>query len=126
MDGPFFATVNSRYRKNRDEKGLLLLFNEILSKGFDGHIFLNGLCAHLRDLLVASDPRTLALLEVGNDVQEQYREQSKQLNSQRIFESLKVLTTAEAKYKSTTNVRLLVELCLLQLAEDLSTEKKKS
>ena len=109
-----------------EDKALLLLFNEILSKGFDGHLFLNGLCAHLRDLLVASDPRTLELLEVGADVQERYKEQSKKLNAQLLFESLKVLTIAEAKYKLTTNSRLLVELALLQLVEDLSTEKKKS
>ncbi len=109
-----------------EDKALLLLFNEILSKGFDGHLFLNGLCAHLRDLLVASDPRTLELLEVGADVQERYKEQSIKLNAQLLFESLKVLTIAEAKYKLTTNSRLLVELALLQLVEDLSTEKKKS
>ena len=107
------------------DKDLLLLFNEILAKGFDGHLFLNGLCAHLRDLLVASDPRTLELLEVGSDVQDRYKEQSKKLSAQLLFESLKVLTLAEAKYKSTTNNRLLVELSLLQLVEDLSTEKKK-
>src|SRR5690606_9896373 len=59
-----------------DRSGLLLIFNEILDNGFDGHLFVNGLAAHFRDLLVCQDPKTLQLLEVGESTKARYSQQS--------------------------------------------------
>lgn len=106
---------------------LLLLFNEILDNGFDGHLYLNGLASHFRDLLVCKDPRTLGLLEVGEFTKERYKTQSQKTEMAFLLRGLKLLGEGDVKYKGTNNPRLLVELCLLQLTELLfSTEKKNS
>ena len=55
---------------------VLITFNEILAKGFDGHHFITGLASHFRDLLVAKDKATIDLLEVGDNTKKQYLEQA--------------------------------------------------
>jgi DNA polymerase III subunit gamma/tau len=59
--------------------GALMIFNEVLDRGFDGHNFINGLSRHFRDLLVCRDEVTIQLLEVGAAIREQYRTQSQSL-----------------------------------------------
>ncbi len=100
---------------NGDQAGLLNLFDEILENGFDGHLYINGLASHCRDLLVCQDPSTLSLLEVGNEVKERYQQQAQLVNSRFILNALKVLGEADVRYKNSNNTRLLVELALLEL-----------
>ncbi len=102
--------------KAGDNKGLLLIFDEILDNGFDGHLFINGLASHLRDLLVCQDPSTLKLLEVGEKTRDRYREQAQLVDARLLLRGLKLLAEADYKYKGSNNPRLLVELSLLQLA----------
>lgn len=107
--------------------GALLLFNEIMDKGFDGHQFIVGLAEHYRNLLVCKDPQTKELLEVGETIQQKYIEQSKETDTHTILRSLHVLNKTDVDYKSSKNQRLLVELTLMQLCslkEEL--EKKKA
>jgi DNA polymerase-3 subunit gamma/tau len=103
----------------------LVLFNEILDKGFDGHNFIAGLSSHFRDLLVCKDPITLSLLEVGADIRERYREQAALCSAGFLFEALSVCSSCDINYKISKNQRLHVELALLQLCE-IGVEKKKS
>lgn len=100
-----------------DVQQLLLLFREILDKGFDPHMFITGLSGHFRDLLVSKDPATLELLEVGESTRTRYLEQSKQCSMGFLVEALKLTTDCDQKYKQSHNQRLHVEVCLLQLAE---------
>ncbi len=93
----------------------LLIFNEILSKGFDGHLFLNGLAEHLRNLLVAKDSATVDLLEVGKSIKEKYLQQSAQTDLPFLINGLNILQEADVQYKSSKNQRLLVEISLLKL-----------
>ena len=115
-----------------DQAGLLNLFNNILENGFDGHLFLNGLASHCRDLLVCQDPSTIGLLEVGAEVQERYKAQAQIINSRFILNGLKTLSEADVRYKNSNNPRLLVELALLELmmlwqkTNSAAAEKKKS
>lgn len=113
---------------NGDHSGLLLIFNEILDGGFDGHLFINGLASHFRDLLVCKDPKTLELLEVGERTRDRYKEQAQQVDTSLLLRGLKLAADVDAKYKMSNNPRLLVELSLLQLAHLASgePEKKKS
>lgn len=98
-----------------------------MDNGFDGHLYLNGLASHFRDLLVCKDPRTIDLLEVGETTKERYKQQSQKTEMGFLLKGLKILSDADVRFKSTNNPRLLVELCLLQLTELLfSTEKKNS
>lgn len=105
------------YIINGQQTELLLLFNEILDLGFDGHLFANGLAAHFRDLLVSKNPQTLKLAEVGAEALERYRAQANAVDAGFVLKALKLLSETDYKYKASNNARLLVELSLLQLSE---------
>ncbi|MCW3082698.1 MAG: polymerase subunit gamma/tau [Bacteroidetes bacterium] len=106
----------------------LLLFNEILNNGFDGHNFVAGMAGHLRNLLVSKDNDTLQLLEVGNNIKEKYKEQAGKCTAGFLVRGLTVLNKADIQYKASKNQRLQVELSLMQLcsinAPGIEAEKK--
>ena len=105
---------------------LLLAYNEILSKGFDGHHFIAGLASHFRDLLVAKNPATLSLLEMGEAAQQLYRQQSQKAAQGFLLKGIEIANDCDLKYKVSQNQRLLVELTLMQLASiTFDGEKKK-
>ncbi len=93
----------------------LLVFNEILANGFDGHNFISGLAEHFRNLLVCKDPATLELLEAGKNIRERYKTQSEKSSIPFLLRALKVVNTCDVNYKSARNPRLLVEFALMQL-----------
>ncbi len=106
---------------------LLLLFNSTLSKGFDGHHYIAGLASHFRDLLVCKNPKTVELLEVGEDTTQKYLEQAQKASQTFLFKGIELANECDLKYKSSKNQRLLVELCLMQLASiTFDGEKKNS
>jgi DNA polymerase-3 subunit gamma/tau len=106
----------------------LLLFNEILNNGFDGHNFVAGMGDHFRNLLVSKDAETLQLLEVGKNIKEKYKQQSLSCSLPFLIKGLTLLNKADVQYKSSKNQRLQVELTLMQLCSITSsgtdTEKK--
>jgi DNA polymerase-3 subunit gamma/tau len=105
---------------------VLLAYNEILAKGFDGHHFIAGLASHFRDVLVAKNPATLSLLEVGEQAQRLYFEQAKKASSEFLLKGIDLANDCDLKYKVSQNQRLLVELCLMQLCSvNFDGEKKK-
>ncbi len=104
---------------------LLLLFNDILSKGFEGHHFINGLASHFRDLMVCRHEETIALLEVGEQVKSLYLEQSKKTSQEFLLKAIDLANQCDLKYKTSKNHRLLVELTLMKLASlTFEAEKK--
>ena len=106
---------------------LLVHFNNILSKGFDGHHFITGLASHFRDLLVSKTPQTIDLLEVGENTKSLYKKQSELTTQAFLINAIELANTCDLKYKNSKNQRLLVELCLMQLASiKFDAEKKKS
>ncbi|WP_347372616.1 DNA polymerase III subunit gamma/tau [Aequorivita sp. Q41] len=106
---------------------VLLTYNDILSKGFDGHHFIMGLASHFRDLLVSKNQETIALLEVGEQVKAMYFEQSQKTSSEFLIDGIDIANTSDLRYKNSQNQRLLVELCLMQLASlTFQGEKKNS
>ena len=105
---------------------LLLHFNHILSKGFDGHHFITGMASHFRDLLVCKTPQTIELLEVGDDTKITYKTQSETTSQAFLIQAIEIANDCDLKYKTSKNQRLLVELCLMQLASiTFDGEKKK-
>jgi DNA polymerase-3 subunit gamma/tau len=106
--------------------GLLVTYNDILSSGFDGHHFIAGLASHFRDLLVCKNQKTISLLEVGEQTKRRYFEQSQKTSHQFLLEGINLANDCDLKYKSSRNQRLLVELCLMQLASITFDGKKKS
>ncbi|MBI3509306.1 MAG: DNA polymerase III subunit gamma/tau [Bacteroidetes bacterium] len=95
--------------------GTLLLFNEILSNGFDGHNFISGMAEHFRNLLVCKDQQTLELLEVGQNIREKYKVQSVNCSVDFLLRALGLTNKCDVAYRSSRNPRLLVEFCLMQL-----------
>ena len=125
LDYDSYLTATNLILKN-DIPQLLLLFNEILSHGFDGHHFIAGLASHFRDLLVCKDPKTINLLEVGENTKAHYYEQSREASSEFLLKGIELANECDLQYKSSRNQRLLVELCLMQLASvTFGAEKKK-
>ena len=105
---------------------VLIKFNEILSKGFDGHHFISGLASHFRDLLVAKDKATIPLLEVGDNAKKRYLEQSEKATMQFLLNGIDKANDCDLKYLTSKNQRLLVELVLMQIASiTFDGEKKK-
>lgn len=95
----------------------MLTFNEILSKGFDGQHFINGLSSHFRNLLMSRDEQTVKLIEASDEVRQQYRAQAQKCEPKFIFSAMKLCNDCDLSYKQSQNRRLLVELTLIQVAQ---------
>ncbi|MEX2593973.1 MAG: DNA polymerase III subunit gamma/tau [Anditalea sp.] len=95
----------------------LLIFDEILKKGFDAHNFIVGLSEHFRDLMVCKDTATVELLQVSESAKERYIIQSGKTPISFLLSALNVCNHADLNYKSSKNQRLHVELALLKLAK---------
>jgi DNA polymerase-3 subunit gamma/tau len=93
----------------------LLAFDAVLTKGFSGQIFMNGLNQHMRDLLVAAGP-AISLIEFTGALLERYREQAKRCNTAFLFGAISLLSEADGKLRTASNQRLLVELTLMKIA----------
>ncbi len=100
-----------------DSKAALLIFDEILAKGFDAQQFLAGLSSHFRDLLVAHDKETLPLLEVGASVREKYLTQAHRASPVFLFRALDICYQADITIRNSRNQRLHVELALLKISD---------
>lgn len=108
---------------------VMVTFDDILKKGFDGHNFIIGLGEHLRNLLVSKDPQTLVLLEVSDALKQKYAAQAQQCTVQFLLKALGLISKTDVSYKSAKNQRLLVEMALMQmcyLTASLDAEKKKN
>lgn len=108
-----------------DISNALLLFNEILDKGFDAHHFINGLSEHFRNLLVCSDEATLQLLEAGANIRDRYKQQTQNCDSLFLFQALEISNKCDVSYRMSRNKRLHVELAIIELC-NITLEKKKS
>jgi DNA polymerase-3 subunit gamma/tau len=107
---------------------VMVIFDDILKKGFDAHNFIIGLGEHLRNLLVSKDPQTLSLLEVSDNLKQKYGQQSANVTVQFLLKSLSLISKTDVNYKSAKNQRLLVEMALMQLSyltAPVEAEKKK-
>ena len=98
-----------------DFRALLLLVDELLARGFEGQLILNGLAAFTRDLLVVQHPDTAQLLEKPEGVARQYQSLAQRCTAAQLFGVLKVLVAADQQWRAATSKRLLLELSLLQL-----------
>ena len=95
----------------------LIIYKEIRDKGFDSLFMINGLAAHVRDLMVAADPRTTSLLETSDEIATRYTEQAKTLPAQWYYAAMRLLSDCDINYRTATSKRLLVELTLIRLCQ---------
>lgn len=120
LDYEYYFRLTDCFLENRVSDALLL-FNDVLNKGFDGSHFITGLSSHLRDLLVSKDPATLPLLEVGASIRQRYQEQAQKCPLPFLYRAMKLCNECDLNYRISKNKRLLVELTLIQVAQ-LTTE----
>ncbi len=98
-----------------DMSKMMLMFDEILRKGFDAEIFINGLGEHFRNLLVCKDEQTLKLLEAGEIQRERYRQQAHLSPTSFVLTALNLTNTCDIQYKTAQNKRLHVEIALIKM-----------
>ena len=120
LDYEYYFRLTDCFLENKVSDALLL-FNDILNKGFDGSHFITGLSSHFRDLLVGKDPVTLPLLEVGASIRQRYQEQAQKCPLPFLSRAMKLCNECDLNYRISKNKRLLVELTLIQVAQ-LTTE----
>lgn len=100
-----------------DVSGALLLFNEVLAKGFEGQHFVDGLGSHLRDVMVSKDVATIALLEKGENVAKRYAEQAAKTPLPFLYKALQMVGDVSLNYRLSRNKRLAVEILLIKLCQ---------
>ena len=120
LDYEYYFRLTDCFLANKVSDALLL-FNDVLNKGFDGSHFITGLSSHFRDLLVGKDPVTLPLLEVGASIRQRYQEQAQKCPLPFLYKAMKLCNECDLNYRISKNKRLLVELTLIQVAQ-LTTE----
>ncbi|MBR4804432.1 MAG: DNA polymerase III subunit gamma/tau [Bacteroidales bacterium] len=115
LDSDYFFRFVDYFRAG-DISNSLLLYQQIIEKGFDGQHFITGLAEHLRNLLVSLDPATTTLLEVSDNVRAKFAQQSQQCRLPLIIKYLEIASDAEYRYRDASNKRLFIEVTLMKLA----------
>ena len=96
---------------------IMVLLNDVLNKGFDAGLLVQGLARHARNVLMAKDPQTLPLLEVSDQMRQRYQEQAQRADTRFLYAALKIMNDCDINYRTSSNKRLLVELTLIQVAQ---------
>jgi len=114
LDSDYYFTLTDHLvAQNHTET--LLLVDEIMRKGFDGHQFISGLMEHFRNLLFAKDPKTLALMELSDEPRHKFAIQSEKTQTSFLLSAMSICSQCEIHYKSAKNPRLHLELSLLKI-----------
>jgi DNA polymerase-3 subunit gamma/tau len=124
LDSDYYFRITDFILEGRSTS-LLLILDEILRLGFDGHHFLLGLGEHMRNLILAGDPNTHSLLEQSPETTEKLKIQSSRSGHSYFLNLLSLVNQAELQYRSSKNPRLLTELCLMKMASLLAVLKSR-
>jgi DNA polymerase-3 subunit gamma/tau len=109
----YFKTVD--FLLGDDPSAVLLLFDDILSNGFEAQHFISGLAKHFRNLLVAQNPSTVKLMEASDTIKKQYSEQAGKIDKTLLLRALELANECDFNFKNSNNKRLSVELCLMKI-----------
>ena len=103
---------------------MMVLLNNIINKGFDGGILIQGLAQHIRNVMMAKDPQTLPLLETSDEQKAKYQAQAQAAPTPFLYKALKIMNDCDVQYRQSSNKRLLVELTLIQVGQITQPEDK--
>ena len=117
----YFKLIDSILQDNVSQS--MLILREILEKGFDGQHIISGLASFFRDLLVAKDPQTIVLFEVGDAVKDKYLNYAARCESKFLYKAIELANACDLNYRMSRNKRLLSELLLIQLCQLNSPDK---
>ena len=125
LDYEYYIRLTKHFLKGEYSESLLI-FDEILSKGFNSLHFIGGLSTHFRDLLISKDKSTAKLLELAPSVIDRYKEQSDLCSLNFLYDALSITSACEAGYKASGHQRLHIEFALLKLCRisGVSTEQR--
>lgn len=115
LDFDYYFKITD-YLLNQKLPEIMVTFDDILKKGFDAHNFINGLGEHLRNVMVSRDAQTVQLLEISENLKPKYAEQATRASLSFLLKCLALISKTDVNYKSAKNPRLLVEMCLMQMA----------
>ncbi len=115
LDYDYYFTLTEAFLAG-NYRNALMIYNEILDKGFDSHNFINGLGGHFRNLLVSKDQETIALLELSGEIAEKYLEVSQNCLVDWLFKALSFINQSDIGFKQAKDPRLHVEICLLRIS----------
>ena len=121
LDYEYYFRITDHLLDGKIPESMLLL-NEILNKGFDGHHFITGFASHLRDLLVSRDVATLPLLEISDGVRARYSQQAQRCDVNFLYRAIKLCNDCDINYRASKNKRLLVEITLIQVGQLMSDD----
>ena len=96
---------------------MMVLLNNVLNKGFDGGILVQGLAQHVRNVMMAKDPQTLPLLETSEEQKAKFQAQAQKAPTPFLYKALKIMNDCDVQYRQSSNKRLLVELTLIQVGQ---------
>ena len=96
---------------------IMVLLNNVINKGFDGGLLIQGLAKHVRNVLMARDPQTLPLLEVSDQQRQRYEQQAQKCQIPFLYQTLRLINQCDINYRQSSNKRLLVELTLIEIAQ---------
>ena len=102
---------------NNKVSEVMVLLNDVINKGFDGGLLVQGFAKHVRNVMMAKDPQTLPLLEVSEQARQRYQEQAKQASLPFLYGALRLMNQCDINYRQSSNKRLLVELTLIEVAQ---------
>ena len=103
---------------------MMVLLNNIINKGFDVGILIQGLAQHVRNVMMAKDPQTLPLLETSDEQKAKYQAQAQAAPTPFLYKALKIMNDCDVQYRQSSNKRLLVELTLIQVGQITQPEDK--
>ena len=115
----YFQIVDHILRGNTSD--ILLILNDIISKGFEPQHFVNGMGNHLRSLMVCKDPITVQLLEVSEQLRQRYLAQSQDCAMPFLLKALEINNQCDIDYRAANNKRLHLEIALLKMCALCST-----
>lgn len=125
LDSGYYTRLIEAFEKG-DIPAALLVFHEIRRKGFDAQFFINGLGQYLRDLMLASSPETVILLDAPDDVRQTMATQAARLKPEFLYGAMGLCNDADLNYRLSSNKQLLVEIMLIRIAQLLSPPPSKS
>jgi DNA polymerase-3 subunit gamma/tau len=120
----YFKMVNHLF--SEEVSSALLLFDEILSNGFEAQHFIAGMAKHFRNLLVAQNPSTVRLMEASDSIKQQYAMQAQNIDKALLLRALDLTNECDFNFKSSNNKRLSVELCLMKINANYVFMKNKA
>ncbi len=116
LDSEYYFRLVDYSLENKVSEAMVLL-NDIVNKGFDGGLLIQGLAKHVRNVLMAKDPQTLPLLEVSDQQRQRYQQQAQKCPTTFLYKALQLMNQCDINYRQSSNKRLLVELTLIEVAQ---------